>query len=50
MTSSVRAFGTARWHVRAGAATWSDDCPTTTVLLRHAEEALAVDDPKRDAA
>jgi len=50
MTSTVRAFGNARWHVRAGAATWSDDCATTTLLLRHAEEALAMDDLRRDAA
>src|SRR5881296_172310 len=34
MTSTVRAFGAARWSVRAGAATWSDDIATTTVLLR----------------
>jgi hypothetical protein len=50
MTSTVRAFGTARWSVRAGAATWNDDVATTTVLLRHAEAALASDDDRRDAA
>jgi len=50
MTSTVRAFGTARWSVRAGAATWSNDVATTTVLLRQAEAALAGDDDRRDAA
>ena len=50
MTSTVRAFGTARWNVRAGAATWSDDVATTTVLLRQAEAALAGDSDRRDAA
>jgi len=50
MTSTVRAFGTARWNVRAGAATWSDEVATTTVLLRQAEAALAGDNDRRDAA
>ena len=50
MTSAVRAFGTARWSVRAGAATWSEELATTTVLLRRAEEALSVDGDRRDAA
>jgi len=50
MTSTVRAFGTAHWNVRAGAATWSDDVATTTVLLRQAEAALAGDNDRRDAA
>jgi len=50
MTSTVRAFGTARWSVRAGAATWSEDLATTTVLLRHAEAALTTDGDRRDAA
>jgi hypothetical protein len=45
----VRAFGTARWSVRAGAATWSEEIATTTILLRQAEAALAGDD-RRDAA
>ena len=49
MTSTVRAFGTARWSVRAGAATWSEEIATTTILLRRAEAALAGDD-RRDAA
>ncbi len=50
MTSTVRAFGSARWIVRAGSATWSEDLPTTTLLLRHAEEALSKDGEDRDAA
>jgi hypothetical protein len=50
MTSTVRVFGGARWNVRAGAATWSEQLATTTVLLRRAEEALAADDQQRDAA
>ena len=50
MTSTVRAFGSARWNVRAGAATWSEDLATTTVLLRRAEQALSLDGERRDAA
>jgi hypothetical protein len=50
MTSTVRAFGAARWSVRAGAATWGDDVATTTVLLQRAEEALSMDGDRRDAA
>jgi hypothetical protein len=50
MTSTVRAFGAARWNVRAGAATWTEELATTTVLLRRAEEALAMDGDRRDAA
>jgi GGDEF domain-containing protein len=50
MTSSVRAFGTARWTVRAGLATWSEEVGTTTILLRRAEMALAIDGDRRDAA
>jgi hypothetical protein len=50
MTSTVRAFGGARWNVRAGAATWSEDVATTTVLLRRAEEALSLDGDRQDAA
>jgi len=50
MTSTVRAFGSARWNVRAGAATWSEDLATTTVLLRRAEQALSMDGDRRDAA
>jgi GGDEF domain-containing protein len=50
MTSTVRAFGSARWNVRAGAATWSEDFATTTIFLRRAEEALATDGDRQDAA
>jgi GGDEF domain-containing protein len=50
MTSTVRAFGTARWSVRAGVVTWTEDVGTTTVLLRKAEEALAQDGQRQDAA
>jgi GGDEF domain-containing protein len=50
MTSSVRAFGNARWTVRAGVATWSDDVGTTTILLRRAETALASDGDRSNAA
>ena len=50
MTSTVRAFGSARWNVRAGAATWSEDIGTTTLLLRRAEESLSVDGDRQDAA
>ena len=50
MTSTVRAFGNARWHVRAGAAAWTEELATTTVLLRRAEEALSMDGDRRDAA
>jgi GGDEF domain-containing protein len=50
MTSTVRAFGSARWNVRAGAATWSEDLATTTLLLRRAEQALSTDGDRSDAA
>lgn len=50
MTSTVRAFGNARWNVRAGAATWTEEIGTTTRLLRMAEDALATDGQRRDAA
>ena len=50
MTSTVRAFGSARWNVRAGAATWGKDIGTTTLLLRRAEEALSRDGEHRSAA
>jgi len=50
MTSTVRAFGSARWNVRAGAATWSEEIGTTTLLLRRAEEALSLDGDRLDAA
>ena len=50
MTSTVRAFGSARWNVRAGAATWSEEIGTTTLLLRRAEQALSIDGDRSDAA
>jgi hypothetical protein len=50
MTSTVRAFGSARWNVRAGGATWSESIGTSTLLLRHAEQALSMDGDRRDAA
>jgi hypothetical protein len=50
MTSTTRAFGSAGWNVRAGAATWSEEIATTTLLLRRAEDALATDGERRDAA
>ena len=50
MTSTVRAFGSARWSVRAGSATWSEDLGTTTRLLREAEDALSRDGERRTAA
>lgn len=50
MTSTVRAFGGARWNVRAGAATWSEEIATTTALLRQAEAALLADGDQRNAA
>jgi hypothetical protein len=50
MTSTVRAFGSARWNVRAGSATWSEEIGTTTLLLQKVEDALAHDGQRRDAA
>jgi hypothetical protein len=50
MTSTVRAFGSARWNVRAGSSTWSEEVGTTTRLLREAEDALSKDGLHRDAA
>ena len=50
MTTTVRAFASARWTARAGAATWADEVATTTLLLRAAETSLADDSPRRDAA
>ena len=49
MTSTVRAFSAARWIVRAGAATWSEETATTTALLRRAQEGLERD-AESDAA
>jgi len=50
MTATVRAFGGARWQVRAGAATWGEELGTTINLLRRAEIALSEDAQRRDAA
>jgi hypothetical protein len=50
MMMSVRAFHGARWHVRAGAATWSADVATSGLLLRSAQAALAMDQEVRSAA
>ena len=50
MTSTVRAFGSARWSARAGEATWSEEIGTTTLLLRHAESGLAEDGARLSAA
>jgi GGDEF domain-containing protein len=49
MTSNVRAFGSGKWAIRVGAATWKDD-ETSTQLLRRAEAGLAADGGHRDAA
>jgi len=50
MTSSVRAFGGARWPVHAGGATWSIELGTTGALLRAAEDALRADGEASTAA
>ncbi|HEV2249418.1 MAG TPA: hypothetical protein VGT60_02800 [Candidatus Limnocylindria bacterium] len=50
MTSSVRAFGGARWHVHAGGATWTVEIGTTGALLRLAEDALRADGEATTAA
>lgn len=50
MTTSVRAFVGARWHVRVGDATWTADLVTTGAVLRIAQDALARDDAKRRPA
>ena len=50
MTSSVRAFGGARWHVHAGGATWTNEIGTTGALLRAAEDALRDDGEATTAA
>ncbi|HLZ49095.1 MAG TPA: hypothetical protein VKR80_10660 [Candidatus Limnocylindria bacterium] len=50
MTSSVRAFYGARWHVHAGGATWSLEVGTTGALLRLAEDALRADGEATTAA
>src|SRR5688572_24749695 len=43
METTVRAFGGARWRVRAGAATWSPGVVTTAALLEIARGALEAD-------
>jgi len=50
MTSSVRAFGGARWHVHAGGAIWTSEIGTTGRLLRAAEDALRADGEATTAA
>lgn len=50
MTTSVRAFKTARWRVRAGGATWSIAVVTSGELLRVAQDALANDPVLAQAA
>lgn len=43
MSTTVRAFGGARWHVRIGSATWGLEHVTTAALLRIAQDELAMD-------
>ncbi len=43
MTTSVRAFGGARWQAHAGTASWSSAIVTSGALLRLAEDALRAD-------
>jgi GGDEF domain-containing protein len=50
MTASVRAFGGARSHVHAGAATWTPERGTTGALLRAAEDSLRSDSEVISAA
>ena len=50
MTTSVRAFAGARWHVRVGDATWTADLVTSGAVLRIAQGALARDDAERRPA
>jgi hypothetical protein len=50
MTATVRAFRGARWHVRAGGATWSPEIATSAALLRLAQDALEHDEERRLAA
>jgi hypothetical protein len=50
MTSTVRAFHGARWHVHAGGATWAIEIGTTGALLRAAEDALRTDGEAMTAA
>ena len=50
MTTSVRAFAGARWRVRVGGASWSDELATSGELLRRAQDALEGDTPLSSAA
>ena len=50
MTATVRSFRGARWHVRAGDATWRPDVTTSASLLRSAQDAVAHDMEERAAA
>jgi GGDEF domain-containing protein len=50
MTTTVRAFGNARWTVRVGVATWSEDLATSGALLRRAQDALERDASQLTAA
>jgi hypothetical protein len=50
MTSTVRAFGSARWQVRAGGATWTSQIATSGQLLTQAADALAADGERITAA
>ncbi|HET8567769.1 MAG TPA: hypothetical protein VFM93_02140 [Candidatus Limnocylindria bacterium] len=43
MTMTVRAYGGARWRVRAGGAASAEEHRTSTALLRSAQDALATD-------
>ena len=50
MTTTVRAFGQARWAVHVGSATWSEEIATSAALLRGAQDALERDAPELTAA
>ena len=50
MSITVRSFAGARWLVRVGEATWTHELVTTHAVLRIAEDALANDEPERQAA
>lgn len=50
MTTSVRAFRTARWRVRVGGAEWSSGMITSGDVLRVAERALTNDGERTQAA
>jgi len=50
MTTTVRAFGQARWAVHVGFATWSEEIATSAALLRGAQDALERDARELTAA